>query len=159
MNPAMAQRFKNLDRSTPVLLPPDRRDWVAEDDQVHFVIGAVERLPLSTPSLFVSFACFADSASVFGLNVLKKPTPAGLPQLLRPRTGALRSRTDRKRRRSFSGWNYYRSRCEGASFATGKMPEGSRTTAAQELPSFPFHRSPIRLVQLHLLRLLAQAQV
>jgi len=44
----MAQRFKNLDRSTPMLLPPDLRDWVAEDDLVHFVIGAVERLPLST---------------------------------------------------------------------------------------------------------------
>jgi hypothetical protein len=29
-------------------LPPDLRDWVAEDDLVHFVIEAVERLPLST---------------------------------------------------------------------------------------------------------------
>ena len=43
----MAQRFKNLDRSTPMLLPPDLRDWVPADDLVHFVIGAVERLPLS----------------------------------------------------------------------------------------------------------------
>jgi len=44
----MASRFKNIDRSTPMLLPPDLRDWVAEDDLVHFVIAAVERLPLST---------------------------------------------------------------------------------------------------------------
>jgi len=44
----MAQRFKNTDRRTPLLLPPDLRDWVAEDDLVHFVIQAVERLPLST---------------------------------------------------------------------------------------------------------------
>ena len=43
----MAQRFKNIDRDTPLLLPPDLRDWVAEDDLVHFVIQAVERLPLS----------------------------------------------------------------------------------------------------------------
>ena len=43
----MAQRFKNIDRDTPLLLPPDLRDWVAEDDLVHFVIAAVERLPLS----------------------------------------------------------------------------------------------------------------
>jgi transposase len=42
----MAHRFKNLDRRTPMLLPPDLRDWVAEDDLVHFVISAVERLPL-----------------------------------------------------------------------------------------------------------------
>ena len=44
----MAARFKNTDRNTPLLLPPDLRDWVAEDDLVHFVIQAVERLPLST---------------------------------------------------------------------------------------------------------------
>jgi transposase len=29
-----------------MLLPPDLREWVAEDDLVHFVIEAVERLPL-----------------------------------------------------------------------------------------------------------------
>ena len=44
----MAYRFQNIDRATPMLLPPDLRDWVAEDDLVHFVISAVERLPLST---------------------------------------------------------------------------------------------------------------
>lgn len=43
----MAQRFKNIDRNIPLLLPADLRDWVAEDDLVHFVIAAVERLPLS----------------------------------------------------------------------------------------------------------------
>ena len=43
-----AHRFKNIGRNTPLLLPPDLRDWVAEDDLVHFVIQAVERLPLST---------------------------------------------------------------------------------------------------------------
>lgn len=44
----MAHRFKNLDRRTPMLLPPDLRDWVAEDDWVHFVISAVERLSLGS---------------------------------------------------------------------------------------------------------------
>jgi transposase len=44
----MSYRFKNVDRQTPLLLPPDMRDWVAEDDLVHFVIQAVERLPLSS---------------------------------------------------------------------------------------------------------------
>jgi transposase len=39
-------RFKNVDRQTPMLLPPDLRDWVAEDDLVHFVIEAVDKLPL-----------------------------------------------------------------------------------------------------------------
>ena len=44
----MAHRFQNTDRQTPLLLPPDLRDWVAEDDLVHFIIQAVDRLPLST---------------------------------------------------------------------------------------------------------------
>ena len=44
----MAARFINFDRQPPLLLPPDLRDWVAEDDLVHFVLEAVERLPLST---------------------------------------------------------------------------------------------------------------
>jgi len=43
----MARRFKNTDRNTPLLLPPDLRDWVAQDDLVHFVIQTVERLPLT----------------------------------------------------------------------------------------------------------------
>ena len=47
----MALRLKKIDRNTPLLLPPDLRDWVAEDDLVHFVIQAVERLPLSTFAL------------------------------------------------------------------------------------------------------------
>jgi transposase len=47
----MALRLKNTDRNTALLLPPDLRDWVAEDDLVHFVIQAVERLPLSTFAL------------------------------------------------------------------------------------------------------------
>lgn len=44
----MAHRFKTVDRDTPMFLPPDLREWVPEDDLVHFVIQAVERLPLST---------------------------------------------------------------------------------------------------------------
>ena len=42
----MATKFVNVDRNTPMLLPPDLRDWVGEDDLVHFVIEAVKRLPL-----------------------------------------------------------------------------------------------------------------
>jgi transposase len=41
----MAERFVEVDRSTPMLLPADLRDWVPEDDLVHFVIEAVRTLP------------------------------------------------------------------------------------------------------------------
>ena len=37
----MPARFVSVDRDTPMLLPPDLRDWVPEDDLVHFVIEAV----------------------------------------------------------------------------------------------------------------------
>ena len=44
----MPARFVSVDRDAPMLLPPDLRDWVPEDDLVHFVIEAVDRLPLKT---------------------------------------------------------------------------------------------------------------
>ena len=47
----MNKNFVVIDRQTPMFLPPDMRDWVEEDDMVHFVIEAVERLP------FESFKC------------------------------------------------------------------------------------------------------
>ena len=44
----MRARFVSVNRDTPMLLPPDLRDWVPEDDLIHFVIEAVERLPLES---------------------------------------------------------------------------------------------------------------
>ncbi len=41
----MGAKFKTVDRRTPLLMPPDLRDWVPEDDMVHFVIEAVADLP------------------------------------------------------------------------------------------------------------------
>jgi len=43
----MATRFVNVDRGTPMLLPPDLREWVPADDMVHFVIEAVEGMRFS----------------------------------------------------------------------------------------------------------------
>jgi transposase len=42
----MAARFVNVDHDTPLLLPPDLRDWVAADHMVHFVMDAVDALDL-----------------------------------------------------------------------------------------------------------------
>ncbi len=38
----------NVDRATPMLLPPDLREGVAADDMVHFVIESVDGMALST---------------------------------------------------------------------------------------------------------------
>jgi transposase len=42
----MSARYVNVDRDTPMLLPCDLREWVAEDDLVHFVLAAVEEVDL-----------------------------------------------------------------------------------------------------------------
>jgi hypothetical protein len=43
----MPARFVSVDRQTPMLLPPDLREWVPEDDPVHFVISTVEDIAMS----------------------------------------------------------------------------------------------------------------
>src|SRR2546423_11254950 len=43
----MSTRYVNIDRNTPLLLPPDLRDWVQEDDLAHFLVDAVALLDLS----------------------------------------------------------------------------------------------------------------
>ena len=42
----MGPRFVNIDRDTPLLLPPNLRDWVPADPLAHFVVDAVEDLDL-----------------------------------------------------------------------------------------------------------------
>ncbi len=43
----MPARFVNIDHDTPLLLPPDLRDWVSPDHMVHFVMDAVKALDLT----------------------------------------------------------------------------------------------------------------
>ncbi len=43
----MSVRFVNIDHDTPMLLPPDLRDWVSADHMVHFIMDAVVALDLS----------------------------------------------------------------------------------------------------------------
>jgi hypothetical protein len=43
----MPARFVNIDHATPMLLPPDLRDWVSPNHMVHFIMDAVVALDLS----------------------------------------------------------------------------------------------------------------
>lgn len=43
----MPARFVLIDHDTPMLLPPDLRDWVPEDPLVHFIMEAVGLLEVS----------------------------------------------------------------------------------------------------------------
>jgi len=38
--------FRSYDRSQRMLLPPDLKDWVADDDLAHFIVEAVERVDM-----------------------------------------------------------------------------------------------------------------
>ena len=42
----MSTRFIAIDRTTPMLLPADLREWLPENHLVHFILEAVEELPL-----------------------------------------------------------------------------------------------------------------
>jgi hypothetical protein len=41
---SMAEKFVNIDRDTPMLLPPDMRDWIPEGHLVHFILDVVASL-------------------------------------------------------------------------------------------------------------------
>ena len=47
----MSCRFVNIDRETPMLLPPDLREWVQEDDLVHFLVDAMAVLDFSCAAI------------------------------------------------------------------------------------------------------------
>src|SRR5215831_6847182 len=40
----MATKFVTIDRNTPMLLPHDLRDWVEDDDVVHFIVDVSLRI-------------------------------------------------------------------------------------------------------------------
>ena len=42
----MPARFVPIDRDTPLLLPPNLRDWVPADHLVHFILDALDALDL-----------------------------------------------------------------------------------------------------------------
>lgn len=44
----MPARFVTIDRETPLLLPPDLRDWVPHDHLAHYLLDAIASLPLTT---------------------------------------------------------------------------------------------------------------
>src|SRR5580692_5998868 len=47
----MATKFVTIDRNTPMLLPVDLRDWVEEDDLVHFILDVSLRVSAESASV------------------------------------------------------------------------------------------------------------
>ena len=84
----MAERFVNVDRDTPLLLPPDLRDWVPEDDMVHFVLEAVDGIDTSAfrinwrgtgsrqypPRMMLALLIYCYSHGIFGSRRIERAT-------------------------------------------------------------------------------------
>jgi len=47
----MGAKFIDIDRDTPMMFPPDLREWLPDDSMVHFIIDAVEMLDLKNFSV------------------------------------------------------------------------------------------------------------
>ena len=84
----MAERLVNVDRETPMLLPADLRQWIPEDDLVHFVINAVETMNLFTltvnlrgsgskqypPRMMLALVIYCYANGVFGSRRIERAT-------------------------------------------------------------------------------------
>lgn len=76
----------NLDRDTPLLLAPDMREWVPQDDMVHFVIEAVAGVDLSAfrtnwrgtgsrqypPHMMLALLIYCYSHGIFGSRRIER---------------------------------------------------------------------------------------
>jgi transposase len=81
-------KFVNIDRDTPLLLPPDLRDWVAADHLVHFVIDAMDAVDTSPavvnergtgseqypPSMLLALLVYSYATGVFSSRQIERST-------------------------------------------------------------------------------------
>ena len=84
----MPARFVNIDHDTPLLLPPDLRDWVPADHLVHFIMDAVGLLDLSAarvnpsgsgseqypPSLMLGLLIYSYATGTFSSRKIERNT-------------------------------------------------------------------------------------
>jgi transposase len=84
----MAERFVNVDRQRPMFLPPDLREWVAENELAHLVLEAVELCDLRTarcnvrgsgseqypPTMMLALLIYAYTAGLFSSRRIERAT-------------------------------------------------------------------------------------
>jgi transposase len=84
----MSARFVSVDRNQSLLLPPDLKDWVPEDDLVHFVLAAVDGLDVSAfrvnhrgtgspqypPSMMLALLIYCYANGVFSSRRIERAT-------------------------------------------------------------------------------------
>ena len=81
-------KFIAAHRDQPFLLPPDLRDWVPADDLAHFVVEAVERVPMESfavnergagsaqypPRLMLALLVYSYANGIFGSRRIERAT-------------------------------------------------------------------------------------
>lgn len=84
----MSTRFVHVDRQTALLLPPDLRDWVQDDDLVHFLVDALALLDFSSakvnlrgtgdrqypPSLLLGLLIYCYAQGLFSSRKIERAT-------------------------------------------------------------------------------------
>jgi transposase len=84
----MAARFVNIDHNTPLLLPPDLREWVRADHLVHFVMDAVEQIDVQAarineggtgsaqypPRMMLGLLIYSYATGIFGSRQIERST-------------------------------------------------------------------------------------
>lgn len=89
----MAIRFVPIDRDTPLLLPPNLRDWVPDDHLVHFILDAVAALDLRRvkvnergtgseqypPTMMLALLIYSYATGTFGSRRIEQSTYDSVP--------------------------------------------------------------------------------
>lgn len=89
----MGPRFVNIDRQTPMLLPPDVQDWVEPDHLVRFIVDAVDTLQLHgarvnqrgtgdaqyPPSMMISLLIYSYCTGTFSSRQIERASREDLP--------------------------------------------------------------------------------
>jgi len=89
----MATRFVPIDRDTPLLLPPNLRDWVPDDHLVHFILDAVAALDLRRvkvnergtgseqypPTMMLALLIYSYATGTFGSRRIEQSTYDSVP--------------------------------------------------------------------------------
>jgi transposase len=89
----MATRFVLIDRDTPLLLPPNLRDWVPTDHLVHFILDAVDALDLRQvkvntrgtgseqypPHMLLGLLIYSYATGTFGSRRIEQSTHDSVP--------------------------------------------------------------------------------
>jgi transposase len=89
----MPVRLVSIDRDTPLLLPPNLRDWVPADHLVHFIIDALAGLdlrqvrvnergtgcPQYPPGMMLGLLIYSYATGVFGSRRIEQSTHDSVP--------------------------------------------------------------------------------